>query len=47
MRTLLISLAAAASALAVATPAAAFNARVKKDIERYGKVVKDVGIQPQ
>jgi tripartite-type tricarboxylate transporter receptor subunit TctC len=32
---------------AVATPAAAFNARVKKDIERYGKVVKDVGIQPQ
>jgi tripartite-type tricarboxylate transporter receptor subunit TctC len=32
---------------AVAMPAAAFNARVKKDIERYGKVVKDVGIQPQ
>ena len=32
---------------AVAMPAAATNARVKKDIERYGKVVKDVGIQPQ
>jgi tripartite-type tricarboxylate transporter receptor subunit TctC len=32
---------------AVATPAAVFNARVKKDAERYGKVVRDVGIQPQ
>ncbi len=32
---------------AVAMPAAATNARVKKDIERYGKVVKDVGLPPQ
>ena len=32
---------------AVAMPATAFNARVKKDAERYGKVVKEVGIQPQ
>ena len=32
---------------AVAMPAAPFNARVKKDSERYGKVVKEVGIQPQ
>ena len=32
---------------AVAMPAAAFNARVKKDSERYGKVVKEVGITPQ
>lgn len=32
---------------AVAMPAAGFNARVKKDIERYGRVVKDVGITPQ
>jgi len=32
---------------AVAMPATAFNARVKKDSERYGKVMKEVGIQPQ
>ena len=31
----------------IGMPPAEFNARIKKDIERYGKVVKDVGIQPQ
>ena len=32
---------------AVAMPASAFNARVKKDAERYKKVIQDVGITPQ
>jgi tripartite-type tricarboxylate transporter receptor subunit TctC len=31
----------------VGMPAAGFNARVKKDAERYKKVIRDVGIEPQ
>ncbi|HEX9685501.1 MAG TPA: tripartite tricarboxylate transporter substrate-binding protein [Burkholderiales bacterium] len=32
---------------AIGMPPAAFHARVKQDAERYGKIVKTVGIQPQ
>jgi tripartite-type tricarboxylate transporter receptor subunit TctC len=28
-------------------PPAEFHARVKKDAERYRKVVKEIGMQPQ
>ena len=31
----------------IGMPPAEFHARVKKDAQRYGKVVKDVGIPPQ
>ena len=31
----------------IGMPAAGFNARVKKDAERYRNVVKDVGLEPQ
>ena len=31
----------------IGMPAAGFNARVKKDAERYKNVVKDVGLEPQ
>lgn len=39
--------ASVAAAETIGMPPAAFHARVKKDAERYAKVVKTVGIEPQ
>jgi len=39
--------ASVAAAETIGMPPAAFHARVKQDAERYGKIVKTVGIQPQ
>ena len=40
-------LAVVGGAEAVATASAAFNARIKSDIERYKKVAQQVGIKPE